>query len=552
MILKFFIYFQVAGTLSVLAWIAAVVLMARYARRPRRTRAWALALLLAVAGAGLARWNYHNINIIRVDRSEEEEKARLELEERKRREAEEAKANAPAARFAEETAADLDKLKAETLKKGEDARDDNRVYDAAVRKQLKEQAKEDAPAEEPPPAAPPAAGEPSEASTGEDIPSYRGSGKKQRQEGKTKKLAAVRDTVKEEEKFFGRMLPEAEKLQAVRWGRFNLFFSKLFMWLALLLVVVDYLSRFNRTFDALWPMPIAGRWLDNMYPKTHSVILGHDSRAVAQEYLRTVAKKGETFIYFGKDDPLPESRLPRYHLPPREAFTPDALCQHLEGTRFEPHIPKVHAGLERLAQWGAVAWQRLHTGLVWLRRQWTRCQPWLQHQWARCRPWLDKHVAQRGLRLWRRFHRRYPKVEKHWRLACLAWRSNNPLRGCSPYLRKLRFDSSNLPSDNDFVFESAWFHRYGICVLDAELVAPLIEELGPFLRQRRRTGAAVGRSVNIVWDRDEPIPEALLADLVNLCADTNFKLLAFYPPQRVGELGELFEEAHATPVVLAG
>jgi len=83
---------------------------------------------------------------------------------------------------------------------------------------------------------------------------------------------------------------------------------------ALLMAAAEYLRRFNGTFDSILPLPISGRAVDAIWPKTHSVLIADCAITVA-DYLAAVVRKGESFILLAGEDPWPtRSRLARLPL----------------------------------------------------------------------------------------------------------------------------------------------------------------------------------------------------------------------------------------------
>jgi len=70
-------------------------------------------------------------------------------------------------------------------------------------------------------------------------------------------------------------------------------FGRMMFLVAVAMSVIDYLRRLNRTVDRVLPLPIAGRLVDRVSPKTHSVYLHGDDRQFVHEYLqRAVATLG--------------------------------------------------------------------------------------------------------------------------------------------------------------------------------------------------------------------------------------------------------------------
>ncbi len=109
-----------------------------------------------------------------------------------------------------------------------------------------------------------------------------------------------------------RTLPEGEYFYANRLDAGNRFFARAALWVAALVVLVDCGRQFNRTFGGPWPWPLAGRLLDGVSPKRHVVhVRSDDGDDLVRKYLVETVRKGETFIYFGPDDPLRDLLLRR-------------------------------------------------------------------------------------------------------------------------------------------------------------------------------------------------------------------------------------------------
>lgn len=154
----------------------------------------------------------------------------------------------------------------------------------------------------------------SDRSAAEPLPAYREQGKQRRDEAARPKPSDLAEAGEEAETAAPRRLPEADLIRADHYDRLNLFLARLTPWLALVLVCLDYLSRFNRTLGYLPPIPIAGRWLDSLFRKTHVVHIQTSDAAVVRHYLADVVRKGETFIYLGEADPVPDAALHRWRL----------------------------------------------------------------------------------------------------------------------------------------------------------------------------------------------------------------------------------------------
>lgn len=250
MITKIYAYFGVVGILSILVWVTALVLLVISSRSRARSLYCFLALGVAAAGLMLAKMNSSIVSDIEMDRRDEM--------------AAMAKAR-QASDAVEETGA------AATLRFAEGDPEDT----------MKE---------------------------------YRKKGKQLRQNGKKPAGTGGRDSYVDEPEKKVKYLPEADLLAANRLDRINLLLVRLILWLAIGRVVVDYLKRFNSTVGGYWPLPIAGRWLDSLFEKTHAVLVRApwSGSLTPRAYAERVVRKGESFIYFGESDPWPgQSWLPR-------------------------------------------------------------------------------------------------------------------------------------------------------------------------------------------------------------------------------------------------
>jgi hypothetical protein len=109
----------------------------------------------------------------------------------------------------------------------------------------------------------------------------------------------------------GRVLPEPQVRSAQRLGQLNLAASWLVLVLVLLALAGDYLRAFNQDIALTAPLPLAGRVLDAIFPKgdpLQTLSAGPDALRGALERL---ARRGESFIYFGPACPLKQPQLPR-------------------------------------------------------------------------------------------------------------------------------------------------------------------------------------------------------------------------------------------------
>lgn len=279
MIAKVYLYFGVIGIASILAWSAALVLFAAFSASRRRTKAYWIALALATAGLLAALVNSHNVFLFEVDRSietaegiERQRVLRLELEAV-------ARSKAAKVRYVEDSSSDTLDLAGmsgavQTGILAEAAANVDAKY--AYRQRGKQERTVSA-----------------SVATNLSLPS-------------ASRLSQVNAPT-------ARLLPEADYHNARRFDRINLFFARFAWWLAVFLVAWDYLTRFNRTFGHLYPLPISHASIDSVWPKRHTVWApGAGGVDRMRSYLENVVRKGENFIYFGEDDPLPDRQsLPR-------------------------------------------------------------------------------------------------------------------------------------------------------------------------------------------------------------------------------------------------
>ena len=92
-----------------------------------------------------------------------------------------------------------------------------------------------------------------------------------------------------------RTYQESQLLEANQLDRWNLLITRGTLLLALLVLVADYLARFNHTTGNSYPLPIAGPWLDRLAPKSRTLLAG---QLDLKDYLETAVRRGETFLYF--------------------------------------------------------------------------------------------------------------------------------------------------------------------------------------------------------------------------------------------------------------
>ncbi len=284
--------FGLLGLASCLAWAAAATALLVGLVSRRRFQAWLAATGLAIVGLALAAATSESIRGIEVDRSAEvlaaEEAAKKSSQEKLR-------GRAAGIRFAEDTAADQADVA------GVSVAEEQGAYERAVEERLAK------------------------------IPSYRNRGKQRRSAKGGDASAAAQQPAGEaaadtkadagtDEKPVGRMLPESQLLVADRYDRINRGVAWSLVSLAVGLVGLEYLRRFNSTFDAVWPLPLAGTWIDGAFAKSYVVdggpphAAGHDP---LPEFLGRAVRKGESFVLFAGLDPLPDQdTLPRLAVGP--------------------------------------------------------------------------------------------------------------------------------------------------------------------------------------------------------------------------------------------
>ena len=111
-----------------------------------------------------------------------------------------------------------------------------------------------------------------------------------------------------------RVMSEAEVQEANRLDRWALLTVRVAAWLGAVLVVLAYFGIYHRTFQTLAPLPLSCRLLDRVVPRKRLARGRGLSTAQIRTHLETLIRKGETFVYFGREDPWPDrtalGRLP--------------------------------------------------------------------------------------------------------------------------------------------------------------------------------------------------------------------------------------------------
>jgi hypothetical protein len=286
--------FGLTGLASAAAWgVAVLFLLAGMARRGRWT-CWLTAAVAAAAGVALATATSASIRSIEVDRSAEvlaAEAAGAKAVQEKLR------GRAANVRFAEDTAADQADVAGVTVAEEEGA------YERAVEEELAK------------------------------VPAYRARGKQARAEGKAAARGDATPPTEDAEATAPaggepaaaaaepepdvRTLPESQLVVADRFDRGNRALSWSALLVSLGLIGMEYVRRFNSTFDPVWPLPLAGTPIDGLTAKEHAVSLPPGGIEAIPAWLESLARRGESFIVFAEDDPLAgRSELPRVAIGP--------------------------------------------------------------------------------------------------------------------------------------------------------------------------------------------------------------------------------------------
>jgi hypothetical protein len=292
---KLFYFFGYVGMASIAVWICAVALMLAFAVFWRSSRVCWTALAMAVVGLALANVNSYFVSDIRIDLSEEL------IEATKRAD--------------EETAAEAPKVESSISAEAEDALRDEAAQpsvgnpsdtDADPNADTDVEDQEGSAAELVAPQ------DPVGVASDEPAYDYRQTGKVSRTDGKQTDDKMSIDTAEVDEDIVlnVRTMKDHEVMHANRLDRLNLFFARSTLYFGLVLSVIDYFRRFNSTFGCYLPLPVAGRLVDSLFPKTHTVADATHGRDW-KRFLEAVVRKGETFVLFTTSDPWSEQHLSR-------------------------------------------------------------------------------------------------------------------------------------------------------------------------------------------------------------------------------------------------
>jgi hypothetical protein len=314
--------FGPVGAASFVAWAAAALLLVVGTFSGRRFHAWLAAAGAAAVALALASATSASIRSIEIDRSAEVQAA----EEAGRKDArEKLRSRAAGIRFAEDTAAD------QTDVAGVSVAEEQGAYERAVEEQMGK------------------------------IPAYQRRGKRQRAKpAAAAEDAAAADTPAQaagetgggqpasdagaEQSRSVRMLPEADLLVADHYDRINRGVAWSVLSLAVGLVGCEYLRRFNSTFHAVWPLPLAGTWVDGAFAKEYVVDEAPPSGAahgMLPDFLNRSVRKGESFILFAEHDPLPgRDALPRFAVGPLHWDLPKRTFRAVE-VQADPKLAEI-------------------------------------------------------------------------------------------------------------------------------------------------------------------------------------------------------------------
>ncbi len=264
--------FGLVGLASAVAWGAACVFLVAGIGGHRRWQRWLLAAGAGLVGVVLATATSASIRSIEIDRSAEVLAAEAAGEKVVQ---EKLRSRAADIRFAEDTAADQADIAGVTAAEEEGA------YERAVEEELAK------------------------------IPAYRARGKKARAGGAAEPDPDVRK------------LPESQLVVADRFDRGNRAIAWTALAFAVGLVGMEYVRRFNGTFDPVWPLPLAGTPIDGIAGKEHVVSLPPGGVEAVPAWLESLVRRGESFLVFAADDLLAgRSTLPRVSLAQLRLSTP--------------------------------------------------------------------------------------------------------------------------------------------------------------------------------------------------------------------------------------
>lgn len=523
-IAKLYLYFGVIGLASILTWLGALAMLVNYARHARRTFFYARAVGLALAGLLLAHINSHYVSLIQVDRT-------LELEEAYQRQ-----------RRAQEAGWDTLMRRTAEIRFAEDSKKD-RLHPLGVsvnKRSIYEQAAE-----------------------GKNQ-NHRGQkdGKHKQLGGRTDTGAQQDEALEEEpgeepsEKTSERQLPERDVLRANRLDKFNLWSARLALLMTLLLFGLDYLSRFNRTLGAVLPLPLPGRLVDSLFPKKYSVVLRAGQPDLTRRYLETIVRKGESFIYFGKNDVVPAA-LARIHIPLRDLWhycldvmRPVYLLQLASRWGAYPvagrpswqawfRFPRfkgfLHHVLARLGQFARKVLRWMIRPLAGLAQK-IIAHPWI---WIRRRGKILLPAGQAIGAQVRKKCRPLQNLLNALRAGIVEFR---PIAIIKPAAGPVPSAALSAPCSHNFIFECAWFQHYCFVIEDLGQSTAMLAALRAFLQRRLQPRATAAKTVHILWNFSAAAAPELLRNLGMLAKEVNVKLTVFAGEPLLAGLSPWVEE----------
>lgn len=86
-------------------------------------------------------------------------------------------------------------------------------------------------------------------------------------------------------------------------------------------------------------------------------------------------------------------------------------------------------------------------------------------------------------------------------------------------------------ADSTFIFESAWFRRYGYLIREGDLGRRLLRDVIQAARLRRLPKATSGVTLNVVWAHSEPLDDDLLEELLRLGPIVNIRPVLVTPDE---------------------
>lgn len=458
MIAKLYLYFGVIGMASLLAWIVSLGMLINYAWHDRRSEFYVRAFFLAVLGVILASANSCFVNKIQIDWTEENKQALQKQTELRESEMKRLKDRAADVHFAEDDA--YDNLDLAGVKNA----DQLSKYERAAKGI-------------------------------QATPAYKKAGRQNRvinndstpgEVPEVERASDEEDRTRAEVKKNVKLLPPAERQQAIRLDVLNLAASRASLLIVMFCLGLDYLRRQSKTFGNVFPLPISGRTIDSWFPKKHSCAILSGQSDIIRQYLINTVRKGETFIYLGNADPISENTLSQLHIPFRSIWD-RALKLILPRSVLNVCL----------------------SGLVRVGKR-VRFPASIQTVMDKLRERMTKVFYEGCLDLWP--------------------------------MQKIIYTEESPPFSREFVFESTWFGESCFVFVGHKLSLTIIYALQKFLDFRYHPRAVARKTVHVVWDFTDPVPGRIFHDLITLVKEANFRLLICAPQNQLAELGGIVEE----------